>query len=77
MSHAIDCSTIRSVLLADGWHRVSEHSFTLKRYEYVQGAEIRHTAGADGVCSTAFQFADEAGYVLSGPLTSILASQAH
>jgi hypothetical protein len=71
MSITIDLTAVRSVLLADGWHRVAEKSFAVGPYQYVRGG----TAQAEGV-AVGFRFKDDAGYILTGPLSAILASQA-
>ena len=38
MSYEIDVSSVRAVLLADGWHRVKGGSFGIEPYGYVAGA---------------------------------------
>lgn len=75
MSVTIDVAKVRSILLADGWHRVAEHSFAVAGYEYVQ-ASAPKTAGNGNALPVGFTFKDDAGYVLSGPLSAVLASQA-
>jgi hypothetical protein len=75
MSQAIDVTKVRSVLLADGWHRIAEHSFTVGPYEYLQAGATK--SGGNGSAPPAgYRFKDDAGYVLTGPLSAILASQA-
>jgi hypothetical protein len=71
MSISVDIAAVRSVLLSDGWHRVAEKSFTVGPFHYVQGGTARAEGAAVG-----FRFKDDAGYVLTGPLSAILASQA-
>jgi len=74
MSMTIDVAKVRSVLLADGWHRVAEKSFGIDTYVY---GEAGATSGGNGGTATVgFRFKDDAGYVLSGPLSAILATQA-
>lgn len=75
MSIAIDVTKVRSVLLADGWHRIADHSFKVGPYEYMQ-AGVANGNGTGGAAPTAYQFKDDAGYVLTGPLSAILACQA-
>ncbi|MBI3982042.1 MAG: hypothetical protein HY337_03965 [Gemmatimonadetes bacterium] len=75
MSIAIDVAKVRSVLLADGWHRIAGSSFTVGPYEYMQAGATK-SGGNGGAVPAGFQFKDDAGYVLSGPLAAILASQA-
>lgn len=75
MSFAIEVARVRSVLLADGWHRVAENSFAVDAYEYVQ-AGVTKSGGNGSAGPVGFRFKDDAGYVLSGPLSAILASQA-
>jgi hypothetical protein len=68
MAFTIDLAAVRSVLLSDGWHRVAQKSFTVGSYQY------GNAANGDGAAG--FQFKDDAGYVLTGPLSAILATQA-
>lgn len=88
MSLAIDIDRIEAVLLADGWHRIAPRSFELDAYEYIQDrGHDPETGWADPllrfgggqsplVPSTGFEFiltGDEGGFVVSGPITAILA----
>ncbi len=84
MSLAIDVEFVSEVLLADGWHRVEENSFTLDSYEYIwegQPEKRLHGGGNSGVCATGFEFLESVDGGLddrtltkaSGPLTAILA----
>lgn len=74
MSTSIDVTKLRSILLADGWHRVANTSFVVGTYAYLQGGV--ETAGGEGGAKTlGFSFTDDAGYVLLGPLSAILATQ--
>lgn len=74
-SVTVDVVTVRSVLLSDGWHRVVDKSFTIGPYYYMQaGAAQSGASGGDG--AVGFRFKDDAGYVFSGPLSAIVASQA-
>lgn len=75
MSIAIDVAKVRSVLLADGWHRIVENSFAVGAYEYVQ-AGVTKSGGNGSTAPVGFRFKDDAGYMLTGPLSAILASQA-
>lgn len=80
MSLAIDVDKIHSVLLADGWHGVRDDSFSLDSYEYVWGGQndmLMHAGGNSGVCATGFQFTDDTGMLISGPLTAVLAVRHH
>ena len=73
MSFAIDEATVRAVLLADGWHKVANNSFKVGSYEFVRGDAKNQqpsTAGAVG-----FRLKDDAGYILCGPLTGVIATQ--
>lgn len=72
MSLRIDVDKVRAVLLADGWHDVRNDSFNLDAYDYIWSDHALHSGGL-GVCSIGFEFIDGDGYVLSGPLTSVLA----
>jgi len=72
MSVTVDVVTVRSVLLSDGWHRVVEKSFTIGPYQFMQAGAAQ--SGGNG--AVGFRFKDDAGYVLSGPLSAIAASQA-
>ncbi|HXV86887.1 MAG TPA: hypothetical protein VD793_09320 [Gemmatimonadales bacterium] len=74
MGLAIDVTKVRSVLLADGWHRVVEQSFVIDAYDYVQAGGTR--SGGNGSAPPAgYRFKDDAGYILAGPLAAVLASQ--
>lgn len=80
MSLAIDVARVRSVLLADGWHAVSDGSFTVDAYEFVtwdvDGIEnpVSLAAGDDDAVSAAgFAFRTTDGDRVAGPLTSVLA----
>ena len=86
MSLGIDPEKVTEVLLADGWHEVSDLDFTLDSYEYVEphpdpnrNPLVLHGGGASGICATGFRFnesVDEDGEhqqrTVAGPLTSIL-----
>ena len=74
MSLAIDVGAVRAVLLADGWHKIADNSLSIDSYEYVQGGLTTQGSG-NGVSAAGFRFKDEAGYILHGPLTAILASR--
>ena len=82
MSLAIDVDRVMSVLLADGWHKVSAFrdgcsSFDIDAYEYLQGQgderQVRLGGGVvAGVVSTGAVWLEN-GYEVCVPLTSILA----
>ncbi len=74
MSLAIDVTKVRAVLLADGWHKIANNSFDLGSYEYLRGTEPIPN-GANGTSPVGFRLKDDAGYLLYGPLTAILASR--
>lgn len=74
MSLAINTDDVISVLLADGWHEVENKSFDLDAYEY-QIYEDHFTTFSpekNGITYEGFTFT-EAGHVICGPVTSILA----
>jgi hypothetical protein len=66
MSLAIQASTVRAVLLADGWHEIEPGSFDIDAYEigesydaaYKGGLSAKfdcwHGGGQSGVCATGF-----------------------
>ena len=72
MTLAIDVTKVRAVLLADGWHRIADKSLVVGVYEFLQS---ERTTSADGHGAMAYQFTDDAGYVLCGPVTAILATR--
>jgi hypothetical protein len=82
MSIYLQVDDIIGVLLADGWHVVSDASFYLDAYEFVTGSEgaadddddpeLLYNGESQG-CSTGFEFVDPVGDRIAGPLTSILA----
>jgi hypothetical protein len=79
VSLAIDVDKVVGVLLADGWHGVQDASFTLGSYEYIwhdDPDDPRHRELVHG--ATGFRFLEHLPdtihrYVVSGPLTAILA----
>ena len=93
MSLGINVNKVTAVLLADGWHEVADKSFKLGSFEFLGSSEgqqqdgeprLVHSAGANGICATGFQFADrivvrESEPIrkhmlqISGPLTAVLA----
>lgn len=85
MSLAIDVDRVTAVLLADGWHSVSDDSFAMDAYEYVWypdgkrtswDATMVHGGGENGVCATGFIFKRSSApnsEWIAGPLTSIVA----
>ncbi len=76
MSLAIDVDEVTEVLLADGWHTVSDKSFELDAYEYTWSGEVAHGGGSSGVCATGFAFREDWATpprLMAGPLTAILA----
>lgn len=83
MSLAIDVDRVRRVLLADGWHTVTDDSFYLDSYEYLWYGEdprdksdpmVLQGGGSGGVCPVGFRFLSE-GSLFMGPLTAIQAVQ--
>ena len=88
MSLAIDVDAVTAVLLADGWHEVADDSFSLDAYEFIWSGKggvraadmngdrdpmVLHGGGGSGVCATGYEFIDDGGEVIAGPLTAILA----
>ena len=74
MSLAIDCDAVEAVLLADGWHGVSNHSFAIDAYEFVwQGEVVLDGGQAHGIPSTGAQWVEDTGDTVTCPLTAILA----
>lgn len=79
MSLCIGIDDVTEVLLVDGWHSVFKESFDLDAYEYVSGSDgtnddapLLYNGERQG-CSTGFNFIDEDGDRISGPITSIIA----
>lgn len=73
MSLYIEVDEVTEVLLADGWHAVTDKSFNLDSYEYHWGETVLHGGGNSGVCATGYTFVDADGDTLFGPLTALLA----
>ena len=75
MSLAIDTNDVAAVLLADGWHNVTDQSFDLDSYEYLTpyGDVLLGGGACEGVPSTGFAFITDGGRRIKGPLTSLLA----
>lgn len=74
MSIAIDVTKLRAILLADGWHRIADKSFVIGTYAFLQGG-VTTTGKNGGSAPAGFSFTDDAGYVLSGPMSALLATQ--
>lgn len=78
MSLAINTDTITAVLLADGWHDVTDKSFDLDAYEYLAPTPPGHDpfvlqgGGQHGITAIGFTCMS-AGQELTGPLTAVLA----
>jgi hypothetical protein len=76
MSLGINTDDVSAVLLADGWHRVQHHSFSIDSYEFMEEnngrEEVVLKGGQSGICPAGFIFHTTDGYC-AGPLTSILA----
>jgi len=83
MSLAIDVDRVTHVLLADGWHEVTDGSFTVAPYEFGQtvstetdGRKFVVLYGAEnvGIQPVGFAFTEaRTGSLMSGPLTSVFA----
>ncbi len=70
----IDVDRVESVLLADGWHQVKEHTFRVGNYGFLKGQAVAVNAIAiKGAVSHWAQWTEPDGGVLAGPLTSLLA----
>lgn len=74
MSLAIDVDKVTAVLLADGWHRVSDKSFAVDAYEFLSEGDVERRV-REGVPSTGATWteAQHAGTRFFCPLTAILA----
>ena len=77
MSLAIDVDSVTHVLLADGWHVVSDESFGLDSYEFMWRKGMGDTPMLGGgqedlIPATGFSFTEK-GAAICGPLTSVLA----
>ena len=76
MSLGIPVDDVIKVLLPDGWHDVTEHSFDIAVYEYkvlLQGTLVS-IGEEDPVTEYGFIFTDTAdGAEVAGPVTSIMA----
>jgi hypothetical protein len=70
----IDVDRVESVLLADGWHQVKEHTFKVGNYGFLKGQVVAVNAIAvKGTVSHWTQWTESDGGVLAAPLTSLLA----
>jgi hypothetical protein len=77
----IDVDLVEAVLLADGWHQVADHSFTVDAYEFAwwppkktKGKDeptMLHSSGDKSVTGAGFSFHDSADMLFSGPLTAL------
>ncbi len=83
MSLMIDVDLVEAVLLADGWHQVADHSFTVDSYEFVwwprdkskgkDDPSMLHGSGDKAVSGAGFAFHDSNDMLVSGPLTAVQA----
>ncbi|MEN4399657.1 hypothetical protein A5768_08265 [Mycolicibacterium fortuitum] len=74
MSLAINTDDVTAVLLADGWHDVSNSSFDIDSYEYIWEDDLVFGGGRDPLIpASGFSFSDALGRRIAGPLTSVLA----
>ena len=73
MSLSIQLDDVAAVLLADGWHEVSEAHFDLDSYEYLSGDHLLHGGGDNGITAIGFWLQQPDGKKIAGPLSSILA----
>jgi hypothetical protein len=74
MSLAIDVDTVVAVLLADGWHKVTDGSFELNSYEFVHAGPTVHSVGkVQSVPTIGTTWVEADGTIVSCPLTSVLA----
>lgn len=74
MSLAIDVDKVQEVLLADGWHAVAGHSFSLDSYEYLHQDFVLLGGGqVEGISSLGATWRQHDGATIVCPLTAILA----
>jgi hypothetical protein len=75
MSLSIEVESVRSVLLADGWHDIVRKSFELDAYEFHADVVPILAGGAiAGVPSLGAKWTDATdGQVIACPITSVLA----
>jgi hypothetical protein len=77
MTLTFNVDRVHEVLLADGWHPITEGSFVVDHYEYLDPAGRSVWAGAEAggqvTGGEGFQFAESDGQMFAGPLTSLLA----
>lgn len=71
MSLAIDVDRVSSVLIAGSWYTVANNSFALDSYEYLWNGDALPQDPL--LPASGFAFTEPNGYVVAGPLTSILA----
>jgi hypothetical protein len=72
MSMAIDVERVTSVLLPDGWYEVSEGSFAVGSYEYLQSGESVYWGSGPASIPSGFSY-ENSGTRIAGPLTTVLA----
>lgn len=78
MSLVIDTRLVVEVLLADGWHKVTDGSFDTDAYEI--GINVPDTAYSSGLKfvvqhngGTGFEFMSDDGLRYQGPISAVLA----
>jgi hypothetical protein len=74
MSLEIDVGKVEQVLLADGWHKVADHSLALDSYEFVHKGQVLLGGGqVTGIPSTGAEWRELDGSICACPLTAVLA----
>lgn len=74
MSLYIDVDHVTEVLLADGWHTVTNDSFDIDSYEYHHDENALLLGGNEPLIpARGFVFEESKDVFTSGPLTSVLA----
>ncbi len=72
MTLTINAREVTAVLLTDGWHEITVGTFAVGPFRFV-AATLDDPAGPDGALG--FQFTILDGAMISGPLTSVLATR--
>ncbi|HYR87765.1 MAG TPA: hypothetical protein VE422_27020 [Terriglobia bacterium] len=74
MSLAIEVSDVVGVLLKDGWHKVSEQSFELDKFEFVRLSDVRMASGSvEGISAVGARWKEPDGLWMACQLPNVIA----
>jgi hypothetical protein len=73
MSLAIPVDNVIALMLQDGWHYVTDNSFTIDSFEFMRGDDLQLRRGTvEGVSATGARLKEPDGFLVSCQVTQIL-----